>query len=65
MQLNHYGPDIPDELLQAHEQGTVVFFCGAGISCPAGLPLFRKQQLYASKYAGFAVTTVLHNTTAR
>lgn len=35
------GPDIPDALLQAHEEGRVVFFCGAGISYPAGLPGFR------------------------
>lgn len=35
------GPDIPDGLLQAHEDGQVVFFCGAGIGVPAGLPLFR------------------------
>lgn len=35
------GPDIPDELLQAHEEGRVVFFCGAGISYPAGLPGFK------------------------
>jgi hypothetical protein len=34
------GPDIPDALLQAHEEGRVVFFCGAGISYPAGLPGF-------------------------
>src|SRR5665811_1044954 len=35
------GPDIPDHLLQIHEDGHVVFFCGAGISYPAGLPDFR------------------------
>lgn len=35
------GPDIPEHLLQAHEDGRVVFFCGAGISTPAGLPLFK------------------------
>lgn len=35
------GPDIPERLLQAHEEGRVVFFCGAGISIyPAGLPSF-------------------------
>ena len=36
------GPNIPEHLLQAHEDGRVVFFCGAGISIPAGLPLFRE-----------------------
>jgi hypothetical protein len=35
------GPDIPDSLLHEHEDGRVVFFCGAGISYPAGLPGFR------------------------
>ena len=35
------GPNIPDQLVQAHEEGKVVFFCGAGISYPAGLPGFR------------------------
>jgi hypothetical protein len=34
------GPDVPDRLVQAHEEGQIVFFCGAGISYPAGLPGF-------------------------
>ena len=41
MQFIQHGPDIPETLLQAHEDGRVVFFCGAGISYPAGLPGFR------------------------
>ncbi len=41
MQFIANGPDIPDGLLQAHEDGRVVFFCGAGISYPAGLPGFK------------------------
>ncbi|MGQ2979618.1 MAG: SIR2 family protein, partial [Polaromonas sp.] len=41
MQFITNGPDIPDALLQAHEEGRVVFFCGAGISYPAGLPGFK------------------------
>ena len=40
MQFIKDGPDIPEELLQAHEDGRVVFFCGAGISYPAELPGF-------------------------
>ena len=40
MQFVANGPEIPDELLQSHEEGKVVFFCGAGISYPAGLPGF-------------------------
>lgn len=40
MQFIKNGPDIPERLLQAHEEGKVVFFCGAGISFPAKLPGF-------------------------
>ena len=48
MQFITHGPDIPDVLLQAHEEGNVVFFCGAGISYPAGLPDFKGlvEQIY-------------------
>jgi hypothetical protein len=44
------GPDIPERLLQAHEDGRVVFFCGAGISYPARLPDFNGlvKALFAS-----------------
>jgi hypothetical protein len=41
MQFVAKGPDIRDALLLAHEEGRVVFFCGAGISYPAGLPGFK------------------------
>jgi len=41
MQFVSQGPDIPDALLQAHDEGRVVFFCGAGISYPAGLKSFK------------------------
>lgn len=40
MQLIPEGPEIPEELLNAHSEGKVVFFCGAGISVPAGYPMF-------------------------
>ena len=48
MQFISDGPDIPDTLLQKHEDGRVVFFCGAGISYPAGLPGFKGlvEQIY-------------------
>ncbi len=48
MQFITDGPDIPDVLLQAHEEERVVFFCGAGISYPAGLKGFDwlVDQLY-------------------
>ncbi len=32
---------IREELRRAHEDGEVVFFCGAGVSMPAGLPSFQ------------------------
>lgn len=41
MQFIKDGPDIPEALLLAHEEGRVIFFCGAGISYPAGLPDFK------------------------
>ena len=40
MQFVRNGPDIPERLLQSHEDGQLVFFCGAGISFPAKLPGF-------------------------
>jgi SIR2-like domain len=53
MQFITNGPDIPDALLQAHEEGRVVFFCGAGISYPAGLPGFA--ELVDKLYSDFTV----------
>ena len=48
MQFISNGPDIPEKLLREHEEGNVIFFCGAGISIPVGLPSFRElvKQLY-------------------
>lgn len=40
MQFITRGPHVPERLIQAHEEGRVVFFCGAGISYPAKLPGF-------------------------
>ena len=50
MQFVRHGPDIPERLLQAHEDGRVVFFCRAGISYPAHLPGFAGlvEKLYAA-----------------
>lgn len=50
MQFVANGPDVPETLLQAHEEGRVVFFCGAGISYPAGLPDFKGlvDKIYAA-----------------
>ncbi|MCB9654375.1 MAG: SIR2 family protein [Deltaproteobacteria bacterium] len=41
MQFIPNGPEIPDALLRAQEEARLVFFCGAGISYPAGLPNFE------------------------
>lgn len=54
MQFVRHGPDIPERLLQAHEDGRVVFFCGAGISYPARLPGFAG--LVEKVYKALAVT---------
>ncbi|MFQ3588491.1 MAG: SIR2 family protein [Fimbriimonadaceae bacterium] len=48
MQIVSCGPDVPTAMLRAQEQGRLVFFCGAGISCAAGLPGFK--QLIKSVY---------------
>lgn len=54
MQFVRHGPDIPERLLQAHEDGRVVFFCGAGISYPAKLPDF--YGLVCRLYQALSVT---------
>ncbi len=54
MQFVRNGPDIPERLLQAHEDGRVVFFCGAGTSYPACLPGFAG--LVEKVYTSLAVT---------
>jgi NAD-dependent SIR2 family protein deacetylase len=41
MRFLPHGPDIPDELITAQEKGQIIFVCGAGVSCAAGLPLFK------------------------
>jgi hypothetical protein len=40
MRFTENGPSLPNNLLNARDVGEVVFFCGAGISIPAGLPDF-------------------------
>ena len=54
MQFVQNGPDVPERLLQAHEDGHVVFFCGAGISYPAKLPGF--SGLVKTLYQTLSVT---------
>ena len=36
------GPSIPSHLLEQQALGNVIFFCGAGVSMPAGLDSFRQ-----------------------
>ena len=62
MQFIQDGPDVPDLLLQAHEEGKVVFFCGAGISYPAGLPSFKK--LVDKIYSEIGITKTLEEQSA-
>lgn len=40
MKFSKDSCNIPDELIIAHQEGKVVFFCGAGVSIGAGLPDF-------------------------
>jgi hypothetical protein len=54
MQFIPRGPDVPERLLQAHEDGRVVFFCGAGISYPARLR-YRMPVLTAWSTPGSAM----------
>jgi hypothetical protein len=42
MRFRADGPSIPVELLEQRDKGNVVFFCGAGVSKPAGLPSFSE-----------------------
>ncbi len=62
MQFVTSGPDIPERLLQDHEEGQVVFFCGAGISCAAGLPGFGR--LVDKLYSNLRVTPDANQTAA-
>lgn len=41
MQFIANGPEVPNDLLEAQEDGRVVFFCGAGVSQNADLPNFE------------------------
>lgn len=42
MRFLEHGPSLPSHLLEEQGQGNVIFFCGAGISVPAGLDSFAK-----------------------
>lgn len=42
MSFTATGPNIPNQLIDAQKRGELLFFCGAGVSVPAGLPSFEK-----------------------
>ena len=46
---------IPEELLLAHQEGKVVFFCGAGISHDAGIPLWSKLVSDSARVVGMTL----------
>ena len=41
MRFVENGPSLPSHLLEEQTQGNVIFFCGAGVSIPAGLDSFQ------------------------
>ncbi len=61
MRLVPFGPDFPNELLEERDAGNVVFFCGAGISRPAGLPGFVRPWLkpWNAEHAAGRITRAL------
>lgn len=56
MIFNNTTTEVPDELLALHEEGKVVFFCGAGISAGAGLPLYRDLVVKTARRARLDIT---------
>ena len=46
---------IPEGLLLAHQEGKVVFFCGAGISRDAGIPLWCKSVSDSARVVGMTL----------
>ncbi len=54
-QFVRHGPHIPTELLQDLEEGRLVFFCGAGISVPTGLPGFKGLTEHAFEKCGISL----------
>ena len=56
MRFHADGPSIPSELLDARDRGNVVFFCGAGVSRPAGLPSFSELARRVMKALGTDAT---------
>lgn len=61
MQFVVNGPDVPDELIQSHLDGNLIFFCGAGISMPAGLPNFKDLVCNVVKGTGIKPNDLVSN----
>lgn len=59
------GPNVPNELIDAQLRGEVVFFCGAGVSMPAGLPSFFKLTEEIIKSLGVPQTSSAYRLFAR
>lgn len=54
MRFTERGPAIPFDLLTARDRGEVVFFCGAGVSKPAGLLSFFELTVQVMRKLGVA-----------
>ncbi|AYG64332.1 SIR2 family protein [Rhizobium jaguaris] len=52
MRFTELGPSIPTGLLTSRDRGEVVFFCGAGVSKPAGLLSFFELTVQVMKKLG-------------
>jgi len=65
MQFVADGPDIPDSLLKAREEGDLLFFCGAGISYPAGLLGYKGLVEEIYQVIGTVPTDSEHNSMKR
>ena len=52
MTFRNASCEIPDELVFRHEAGGVVFFCGAGMSYDAGIPVFSGLFEKTREYLG-------------
>lgn len=67
MRFTATGPNIPNELIDAQKRGELLFFCGAGVSVPAGLPSFEKltrnvaEKLYALDSDDNEISKLLFN----
>jgi NAD-dependent SIR2 family protein deacetylase len=42
MRFLEHSADIPDDLIQAVNDGNAVFLCGAGVSMRVGMPSFKE-----------------------